>query len=209
MPPNRRFKSQNAEQSQNQRDKTVDKKELRGKTSEPELFFSFKFFDTSQIPHAQHFREWELDTPANNCLKEILKIRDGYLQKIKLEDNELHEIIFEEFIEELDKILKEYFKADSAKQGLLSDFFEKLVGLSKETRTTSKQKKMLEVYGDFPPNSVTDFKIPKFSDMPNGLEWGTLQDVGGQKVRVAGFMVSNIFYVVFLDKNHKFWKSKK
>lgn len=207
--PNRRFKSQNAEQSQNQRDKTVDTKELRGKTSEPELLFSFKFFDTSQIPPAQHFREWELDTPANNYLKEILKIRDGYLQKIKLEDNELHEIIFEEFIEELDKILKEYFKADSAKQGLLSDFFEKLVGLSKETRTTSKQKKMLEVYGDFPPNSVTDFKIPKFSDMPNGLEWGTLQDVGGQKVRVAGFMVSNIFYVVFLDKNHKFWKSKK
>ncbi|MCU0445780.1 MAG: hypothetical protein MUE85_12775 [Microscillaceae bacterium] len=90
--------------------------------------------------------------------------------------------------------------------GLLSSFIEKIFQLSSENRKTAQSKKMLSIYGEFPPKNKTDFKLPVFS-IPENAEWGTIQDIGGQKVRVAGFIIDNIFYIVFFDKEHKFWKS--
>ena len=69
----------------------------------------------------------------------------------------------------------------------------------------AQQEKTIELYRSFPPDS--DFKVPQY--IQGEVKWGTIQDIGGQKHRVAGYMIDNVFYVVFLDKNHKFWKMKK
>jgi hypothetical protein len=90
-------------------------------------------------------------------------------------------------------------------KGLLSDLMTKLVELSVMNRVQAGQNKCIEMYDSFPPNS--DFHIPKY--ILGEVKWGTIQDIGGQKHRVAGYMIDNVFYVVFLDKDHKFWKMKK
>ena len=89
--------------------------------------------------------------------------------------------------------------------GLLADLMTKLMELSTKTRIKACQEKSIEIYGAFPPNS--DFHIPKYIE--GDVEWGTIQDVGGQKHRVAGYVIGNVFYIVFLDKDHKFWKMGK
>lgn len=90
--------------------------------------------------------------------------------------------------------------------GLLSDLFTKLVDLSSKNRIEAEQQKVVKVYGDW-PKEHTDYKLP--SHIQGEVDWGTIQKIGGQKARVAGYMIENVFYVVFLDKNHKFYKSEK
>lgn len=79
--------------------------------------------------------------------------------------------------------------------------------------------KILEYYGDFPNNS--DFKHPK--SVPADAHWARFRL--GNKVRLIGFVITkdaikelsedeqqrfchNTFYVVFLDKDHKFYKTE-
>lgn len=92
------------------------------------------------------------------------------------------------------------------KEGLLSDLFTKLVDLSSKNRIEAEQQKVVKVYGEW-PQEHTDFKHPKH--IQGEVDWGTLRLIGGQKARVAGYMIGNVFYIVFLDKEHKFYKSDK
>ncbi|NOJ08670.1 hypothetical protein [Vibrio splendidus] len=80
--------------------------------------------------------------------------------------------------------------------------------------------KVLELYGDFP--SKSDFEHPKH--VPIDAYWARFRL--GNKVRLIGFTISkeaiknlkadeqdkfchNTFYVVFLDKEHKFYKTEQ
>lgn len=71
--------------------------------------------------------------------------------------------------------------------------------------------KILEIYGEFPRN--TDFKYPKH--VPNGVRWARFRMESA--MRLVGFFVSedsaenqslstDVFYIVFLDKDHRFYK---
>lgn len=71
--------------------------------------------------------------------------------------------------------------------------------------------KILQVYGAFPRNS--DFAYP--SHVPENVKWARFRMEGA--VRLVGFFVdenaaakfclsTDIFYIVFLDKNHRFYK---
>ncbi len=182
------------------RDNKVGKKELLTKIPEPEIVFSFKYFNSEQAKKGvgQDFRDWESNNAASRVIKDIRNLVEKYLK----EDKETKELFFEDFLKNIQKILDD-FKGDVT-QSLLSDFFEKLVVLSKETKTILKQRDMIHIYANFPNSKINDFKMPK--NIPADVKWGTIQDVGHQKVRVAGFTIENIFYVVFLDKDHKFWQ---
>jgi len=87
----------------------------------------------------------------------------------------------------------------------LSILMKKFVGVCMYNRTEALQMKLLKVYGEFPVNS--DFQKPNYI---NGeVQWGTLQRIGGQKPRLAGYIIENVFYPVFLDKDHRFYPSNK
>ena len=74
--------------------------------------------------------------------------------------------------------------------------------------------KVLEIYGDFPKNS--DFEYPKH--VPEKVRWARFRMESA--MRLVGFFVpedavtelklsSDIFYIVFLDKAHRFYKMEK
>lgn len=107
--------------------------------------------------------------------------------------------------------------SDKQKQELL----EKLRDYSRESKTYWLNQrvgagglKVLEIYGDFPRN--TDFEYPRH--VPNDVRWARFRMESA--MRLVGFFVSeedskskelstDVFYVVFLDKDHRFYKMEK
>lgn len=89
---------------------------------------------------------------------------------------------------------------------LVQGLVNKLVYLSDNTLTASQQNKILTLYRQFPARNQTDFTCLAGFENEN---WGTIRKLNGQKGRAAGFLRDNVFYVVFLDKDHRFWKSSK
>ena len=89
--------------------------------------------------------------------------------------------------------------------GRLSELMEKFVSICAYNRIEAEQRKLLKIYGKFPSNS--DFSIPSY--LVGDVEWGTIQRIGGQKPRLAGYIIESIFYPVFLDKDHRFFPSSK
>ena len=87
---------------------------------------------------------------------------------------------------------------------LLAPLMTKFVELSTKNRVIASQEGCLSTYDTFPEDS--DFKKPQYIE--GDVQWATIKDVGGQLHRVAGYIVDNVFYVVFLDKEHKFYKMK-
>lgn len=86
----------------------------------------------------------------------------------------------------------------------------------------AKRGNILEIYGNFPNPSKTDFSHPKH--VPHEalwarfrLEWDArligfvipYEYHGRRHDRTKEYYDCNTFYVVFLDKDHKFWKSEK
>lgn len=89
--------------------------------------------------------------------------------------------------------------------GRLSALMQKFVDVCACNRIEAEQMKLLKVYGNFPANS--EFRVP--SHICGEVEWGTIQRIGGQKARLAGYIVDSVFYPVFLDKDHRFYPSKR
>ena len=89
------------------------------------------------------------------------------------------------------------------KDKLLSNLMTRLREMSSFTVTEAQQNKILTIYGDFPVK--TDFQHPKH--IPDGVNWAVISIQG--KERIAGYIEDNAFYIVFLDKDHKFWITEK
>jgi hypothetical protein len=88
---------------------------------------------------------------------------------------------------------------------LLATLTEKLLAISGLTVAQVIHQKIIKVYSkvDFPPNS--DFTHPKH--VPEDIKWCSMHIQG--KECVIGYFEDNIFQIVFLDKEHQFWKTKK
>lgn len=89
----------------------------------------------------------------------------------------------------------------------LLDMLESLNYISQNHITKLKSDEKLALYGSFPDSKVNDFPLP--NQLNETENWGTLRNIGGQQVRIAGFLRDNIFYIVYLDKAHCFYKSNK
>lgn len=94
---------------------------------------------------------------------------------------------------------------DWQKAGLLADLMEKLRCLSQWTMREALNEQQMAVYGGFPAKS--DFTPPKH--VASDVQWAVVKRVKGQKGRVAGYVIDNVFYPVFLDKDHRFWLTEK
>lgn len=94
---------------------------------------------------------------------------------------------------------------DWERKGRLSVLMKKFEEVCAYNRREAEQHKLLKVYGDFPPHS----KFTKPSHIEGEVEWGTIQRIGGQKPRLAGYIIGSVFYPVFLDYDHLFYPIKK
>lgn len=91
--------------------------------------------------------------------------------------------------------------------GKLLDMLNSLVHICQNNITALQSSKRISLYGSFPEKQVNAFDLPeKLSEREN---WGTIRNVGGQLPRIAGFMRDNVFYIVYLDKEHQFYQSEK
>lgn len=92
---------------------------------------------------------------------------------------------------------------DWARLGLLETLINVLKGYCSSPLRAQRDGKKFAIYGDFPKNS--DFTHPK--GIPEDAEWARIH-LGGKEV-LAGHVVDNTFYAVFLDGNHGFFKISK
>ena len=91
---------------------------------------------------------------------------------------------------------------DWEKEGLLLNLLNTIRDYCCKTMQENKGTNFKE-YGHFP--SKTEFKHPKH--VPKDVSWASLHLAG--RPCLGGHIYENIFYVVFLDKDHKFWISEK
>lgn len=94
--------------------------------------------------------------------------------------------------------------------GRLLDMLNSLVHICQNNITDLQSSKKISLYGSFPDKKVNAFSLPTLPEKLSKSEnWGTIRNVGGQLPRIAGFMRDNVFYIVYLDKNHQFYQSEK
>lgn len=83
-------------------------------------------------------------------------------------------------------------------------------------RIGNNNSTVLAIYGDFPKKTKTAFSHPSY--IPAGVCWARIRLEGD--MRLIGFVInkndveqlgldSDIFYIVFLDLKHQFYKSDK
>ncbi len=88
-------------------------------------------------------------------------------------------------------------------EGLLLKLNERMKAVGGLTREEALHQKFLKEYSSkkgFPPNSK--FKQPSYL---NPERWAVMHLTNKSIEVVAGYIENDIFYVVFLDKDHHFW----
>ena len=88
-------------------------------------------------------------------------------------------------------------------EGLLSVLCTRLQQIGQYTAQEALAKQLIKQYTKvgFPDKSA--FNPPKHIPPPN--YWAVIHITPKSKEVVAGFIDNDIFYIVFLDKEHKFW----
>ena len=89
--------------------------------------------------------------------------------------------------------------------GLLSKALETLHGYCKRPLHEQIDGVKFTIYKKFPSAEYTMFEYP--SHVPEDAEWARIH-VTGPAVLI-GHIVNDTFYLVFLDKTHKFWLTKR
>ncbi|WP_295651517.1 hypothetical protein [uncultured Mucilaginibacter sp.] len=90
--------------------------------------------------------------------------------------------------------------------GLLSDMNERLQFVGQFSCQEAIQKQYLKPYTkvSFPPDS--EFTQPKHI---SSVDWTVMHITSKSKEVVVGYIEDDTFYIVFLDKDHKFWPMTK
>lgn len=88
---------------------------------------------------------------------------------------------------------------------LLSKALDTLKGFCCSTLHSQLDGKKFAVYNEFPDREKTYFSHP--DHVPDDAMWARIH-VTGEAV-LAGHIVRNTFYLVFLDTNHKFYLTRK
>ncbi len=94
---------------------------------------------------------------------------------------------------------------DWQKDGLLSKALETLYGCSHKPLREQVDGDKFSIYTSFPPSDRTKFEYPKH--VPEDAQWARIH-VNGPAVLI-GHIVRDTFYLVFLDKTHKFWLTRR
>ena len=106
-------------------------------------------------------------------------------------------------LKHLDKMQGARF-ADWDHEGILARAMDVLEGYCNAPLRAQAVNDKFTIYGDFPPPDKTNFFHP--SHVPEDAEWARIHVTGKQCI--AGHVVQNTFYIVFLDSDHSFWKTE-
>lgn len=88
---------------------------------------------------------------------------------------------------------------------ILSLAIERLREICQFTVGQAIQQEIINVYTKVPFPPESGFYHPRH--IPPDIKWASIHVKG--KPCVIGYLDDNIFYVVFLDKNHDFWVTRK
>ena len=90
------------------------------------------------------------------------------------------------------------------KEGLLSKLCLRLQQIGQFDATNALGQQLIKQYTQvgFPPKSK--FTVPKHV---SPSYWGVIHITPNSKEVVAGYIEEDVFYIVFLDKEHHFWPS--
>lgn len=94
---------------------------------------------------------------------------------------------------------------DWQKHGLLAKMFETLQGYCCSPLLDQIDGNKFAKYGDFPASKFNEFNYP--DHVPEDACWARIHITG--PAVLAGHIVRDTFYVVFLDKTHKFYKTRR
>lgn len=94
---------------------------------------------------------------------------------------------------------------DWQKEGLLSKMLELLQGYCCRPLLEQIDGDKFSKYQGFPPKDKTLFEFPLH--VPEDADWARIHITG--PAVIIGHIVRDTFYVIFLDKTHKFWLTKK
>lgn len=83
---------------------------------------------------------------------------------------------------------------------------EKLRSLCEYTIAQATNLGLLKIYSKNSFPTETAFEHPKH--IPQDIDWSSMH-IGNKPCIIGYFEDRNIFYVVFLDKDHEFWITKK
>ena len=91
---------------------------------------------------------------------------------------------------------------DWERSGLLGLLFNRLKFLGQYTALEARQNQYIKEYTkvDFPPKS--GFKQP--THIVN-ITWAVMHITTNSKEVVVGYIEEDVFYIIFLDKEHEFW----
>lgn len=89
--------------------------------------------------------------------------------------------------------------------GLLSKAMEVLQGYCCSPLRSQIDGDKFSIYNDSPPKEKTMFTFPK--NVPEDAHWARIHVTGSAVI--IGHIVNDTFYVVFLDKTHKFYLTKR
>ena len=88
------------------------------------------------------------------------------------------------------------------KEGKLATALDVLYGYCQ--RPLDKQfSDNFKLYGNYPPNDKAGYRFPPY--VPEDAKWARIH-INGTQI-LAGHIVRNVFYIVFLDPNHSFYKT--
>ena len=92
------------------------------------------------------------------------------------------------------------------KEGLLALLLKRIQFVDQHSCQEAIQKQYLKPYTkvDFPPDSA--FRHPKH--IPE-VAWTVMHITNHSKEVVVGYIEDDIFYIVFLDKEHRFWPTTR
>ena len=87
-------------------------------------------------------------------------------------------------------------------EGKLAHTIDVLSGYCQNTLESQFSDKFV-IYGAYPSSDKAGYKCPTY--ISEDANWGRIHITGKQIV--AGHIVDNVFYVVFLDSEHQFYKT--
>lgn len=94
--------------------------------------------------------------------------------------------------------------SDWERMGLLAHSLDVFKGYCCSTLESQINTEKFTRYGDFPPSNRTKFIHPKH--VTEDADWARIH-INGKSI-IAGHVVRNVFYVVFLDSEHNFYMTK-